>query len=192
MSHAHAAPGRMTIAEFLRWHEDRDETEHYELEDGVPVLMAPERLEHAAAKFRAGRALQDAADAAGHTCQAYVNGPMIPVSDHRAYQPDAVMRCGPPLPPESMLIPDPLVVVEVVSPNTGRQDRVLKLEGYFAVPSLRHYLVVLLERRRVIHHRRVAPDTVIETRILSEDAAITLDPPGALALPVAALLGPAP
>ena len=181
----------MTIAEFLRWHEDRDETEHYELEDGVPVLMAPERLEHAAAKFRAGRVLQDAADAAGHACQAYVDGPMIPVSDHRAYQPDAVMRCGPPLPPESMLIPDPLVVVEVVSPNTGRQDRVLKLEGYFAVPSLRHYLVVLLERRRVIHHRRTSPDAVIETRILAEEAGIALDPPG-LALPVAALLGPSP
>jgi Uma2 family endonuclease len=188
MSEAQAAPRRMTIAEFLRWHEDRDETEHYELEDGVPVLMAPERLEHATAKARAWRVLQDAADAAGLTCQAYVDGPMIPVSEHRAYQPDAVMRCGPPLPPESVLIPDPLVVVEAVSPNTGRQDRVLKLEGYFVVPSVRHYLVVLLERRRVIHHRRATIDAVIETRILAEDGMIALDPPG-LALPVAALLG---
>ena len=188
MSEVQATPPRMTVAEFLRWHGERDETEHYELEDGVPVLMAPERLEHAAAKFRATRALQDAADAAGLTCQAYVDGPMVPVAADRAYQPDAVMRCGPPLPPDAMLIPDPLLVVEVVSPSSGRQDRVLKLEGYFTLPSLRQYLVVLLERRRVIHHRRPAEEAVIETRILAEDGVIALDPPG-LTLPVAALLG---
>jgi Uma2 family endonuclease len=187
MSQAHATPGRMTIAEFLRWHADRGETEHYELEDGAPVLMAPERLEHAEAKARAWVALRDSAAAAGLTCRAYVDGPMIPISDHRAYQPDAVLRCGPPLPPDSMLIPDPLVLVEVVSPNTGRQDRVLKLEGYFVVSSVRHYLVVLLERRRVIHHRRATADSVIETRILGEEDRIALEPPG-LVLPVPALL----
>lgn len=188
MSQAQAAPPRMTVAEFLRWHAERSETEHYELESGVPVLMAPERLAHAAAKLRAARLLQDAADAAGLTCQAYVDGPMIAVAEDRAFQPDAVMRCGPPLPGDTVLIPDPLVVVEVASPSTSRLDEGVKLEGYFAMPSLRHYLIVVLDRRRVIHHRRPAQDAMIETRILAGDDMIALDPPG-LALPVAALLG---
>jgi Uma2 family endonuclease len=191
MSQARVTPAPMTVAEFLRWHEDRDETEQYELEDGVPVLMAPERLEHATAKAWAWRALQDAADSAGLPCQAYVDGPMVPIAADRAYQSDAVMRCGPPLPPDSTLIPDPLVLVEVVSPNSGRQDRVMKLEGYFILPSVRHHLVVLLARRRVIHHRRADAAAVIETRILGEEAEIVLDPPG-FALPVAALLPAAP
>ena len=188
MSQAQAAPPRMTVAAFLRWYEERPETERYELEFGVPVLMAPERLGHAAAKARAARLLQDAADAAGLTCQAYVDGPLVRVAEDRAFQPDAVMRCGPPLPGDTVLIPDPLVVVEIGSPSTAHLDFGMKFDGYLSMPSLRHYLIVMLDRRRVIHHRRPAPDAVIETRILAEDATIALDPPG-LTLPVAALLG---
>jgi len=114
MSQARVTPGHMTVAEFLRWREDCDETERYELEDGVPILMAPERLEHAESKLNAALALRSAAAAPGLPCQAYVDGPLVPIAGDRAYQPDAVMRCGPPLPPDSTLIPDPLVLVEVV------------------------------------------------------------------------------
>lgn len=188
MSQAQAAPPRMTVAAFLRWHAERPETERYELEFGVPVLMAPERLEHAAAKAHGWLALRQAIEAAGLTCQAYIDGPMVRVAEDRAFQPDVIMRCGPPLPGDTVLIPDPLVVVEIGSPSTARLDFGMKFDGYLSMPSLRHYLIVMLDRRRVIHHRRPAPDAVIETRILAEDATIALDPPG-LALPVAALLG---
>jgi Uma2 family endonuclease len=180
-----ALPRAMTIAEFLRWHEDQPETEHYELEDGQPILMSPERVQHAEAKALAWLALREAAAAAGLTCQAYVDGPMVPIGERRAYQPDVVLRCGPPLPPDTVLIPDPLVMVEVVSPSSGRQDRQMKLEGYCTRPALRHYLVVLLARRRVIHHRRATEDAVIETRFLASGV-IALDPPG-MAVPVEAL-----
>lgn len=166
----------MTVEEFIDWHEDQPEAEHYELVDGRPVLMSPERLAHAEAKARAGVALNAAARSLG--CRAYIDGPLVRVTPRQAHQPDVVMRCGPPLPGNTVVIPDPLVVVEVLSPRTVRADLARKLEGYFAVESVRHYLVVNLETRRVIHFRRASPGEPIQTAFASEGETFRLDPPG--------------
>ena len=79
-----------------------------------------------------------------------------------------------------------MIVVEVLSPSTGRFDRFGKLPGYFKVPSLRHYVIVDLDHRVVIHHGRT--DGEIATRILGSGP-LRLDPPG-LDLVVEDLLGP--
>ena len=71
---------------------------------------------------------------------------------------------------------NPVIVVEVLSPGTKGVDTGAKLDGYFRVPSIVHYLIVLTARRGVIHHRR-AHDGGIDTRILSSGK-IELDPPG--------------
>jgi hypothetical protein len=55
-------------------------------------------------------------------------------------------------------------------------DTGAKLDGYFRLPGVVHYLIVLTARRGVIHHGR-SPDSGIDTRILSSGT-ITLDPPG--------------
>ncbi len=41
-----------------------------------------------------------------------------------------------------MTAPNPVVVVEVLSPSTRGIDTTVKLAGYFLVPSLKHYLIV--------------------------------------------------
>lgn len=46
------------------------------------------------------------------------------------------------------------------------------------VPSVQHYLAVLWDKRRVIHHRRTA-DGGIATHILADEA-VRLDSPGIL------------
>ena len=73
-------------------------------------------------------------------------------------------------------IPDPLIIVEGVSPSSGKQDSGSKLEGYFSLPSLRHYLVVTPRSRVVVHHQRDA-DGNLATRIIP-NGPIRLDPPG--------------
>lgn len=40
------------------------------------------------------------------------------------------------------LMPRPIIVFEVVSPTSGRVDRMLKLREYRAVPSIRRYVVI--------------------------------------------------
>ena len=62
-----------------------------------------------------------------------------------------------------------------------------KLIGYFAVPSIQHYLIVDADRRILIHHAR--PGDEIATRIL-HGGALRLDPPG-LDLGIADLFGEA-
>lgn len=51
-----------------------------------------------------------------------------------------------------------------------------KLAGYFALPSVRHYLIVNPDQPLILHHER-REDGLIVTHII-RDGAITLDPPG--------------
>ncbi len=66
--------------------------------------------------------------------------------------------------------------MEVLSPSTAARDQSVKLAGYFALPSVMHYLLLSPEQRMVVHHKRGQGD-LIETRILREGA-LRLDPPG--------------
>ena len=76
----------------------------------------------------------------------------------------------------TMEIPNPLIVVEVLSPSTAADDHGLKLDGYFSLGSVFHYLILDPDRRVMIHHRR-GQAGAIETRVLREGEVI-LDPPG--------------
>ena len=81
-----------------------------------------------------------------------------------------------------MEVPNPIIVVEVLSPATAKYDTGAKLAGYFQVPSIQHYLIVDPVSRLIVHHARQDDATII-TRIVT-DGSIDLTPPGlALALP---------
>ena len=73
------------------------------------------------------------------------------------------------------MVPNPVVLVEILSPSTSGVDQALKLREYFRLPSVQHYLIVWPDRWRVVHHRRVGNG--IDTAALSERL-IRLDPPG--------------
>ena len=79
------------------------------------------------------------------------------------------------MPDDDIAAPNPVVVVEVLSPGTAATDTGDKLAGYFRVPSIAHYLIVHPIRRTVIHHRRTGDD--IATAIVAARQ-ISLDPPG--------------
>ncbi|MGA2126724.1 MAG: Uma2 family endonuclease [Xanthobacteraceae bacterium] len=165
---------RMTVREFLAWAEGQDA--RYELVDGQTVAMAPERSEHVRAKRRAANALEAAIRHAGVPCEAFVEGLAVVVDAETSYLPDALVNCGERVAAESVCAPNPVVVVEVLSPSTRNLDKTAKLADYFRVPGLCHYLIVDLGRRRVVHYSRQA-DEVITVAIL-QDGEITLDPPG--------------
>jgi Uma2 family endonuclease len=147
----------------------------FERMNGFVIAMAPERSGHNQRKMHAWLALRRAVQAAGLDCQAFGDGMTVEVGDSD-YEPDAVLRCGPRLSADAVVVPDPLVIVEVLSPSTSGIDRVWKLAEYFKLPSLRHYLIVWSDRPRVLHHWR-ASGGAIETRIATTGR-IELDPPG--------------
>jgi Uma2 family endonuclease len=164
----------LTVDEFLLWAEDK--AGRYELIDGEIVAMSPQRVRHGETKLAVHDGLRAAMRAAGLPCHLLPDGMTVRVDAATAFEPDAIVYCGERLPGDAVEVPAPIVLVEVLSPGTQHVDTVRKLEGYFQVPSVMHYLIVHPNRRVVIHHRRGSGD-IIETRIASEGW-VDLTPPG--------------
>jgi Uma2 family endonuclease len=171
---ADAAERDMDVDAFLAWAEGRQG--RWELRDGRPLMMAPERARHALTKFSAQVALREGVQRAGLPCRVFPDGMTVRISARTAFEPDALVVCPPPTDLNTLEIPNPVVVVEVLSPSTAADDHGVKLDGYFSVPSVNHYLILDPDRRVMIHHRR-AHAGAIETRVLREGKVI-LDPPG--------------
>jgi Uma2 family endonuclease len=165
---------QMTVDEFLSWAEGREG--RWELHDGVPVMMSPERAAHIRTKFSAAKALDAAVAAAALPCEVFTDGMAIRVDARTTYEPDASVVCGPRRSDETIAINDPIILVEVLSPSTAAIDHGRKLSGYFSLPSVQHYLILDPEQHVVIHHKRGSGDA-IETRVLT-DGAVRLEPPG--------------
>jgi Uma2 family endonuclease len=164
----------MDVDAFLIWGEGRDG--RWELRDGQPVLMSPERALHAVTKLSAHVALMSGIQRASLSCRVFPDGMTVRITARTALEPDALVVCPSPADLNTMEIPNPVIVVEVLSPSTAADDHGIKLDGYFSLESVQHYLILDPDRRVMIHHRRGEGDA-IETRIL-RDGAARLDPPG--------------
>jgi Uma2 family endonuclease len=177
---------RMTVDEYLTWAEARPG--RYELHDGVVHAMSPEGLGHAKVKFRVQAALAAELRARGLPCDMVPDGMTVRIDAATAYEPDALVYCGEELLATALEIRDPVIVVEVLSPSTRRIDTSAKVEGYFRVPSVAHYLIVDPMRPLIVHHIRGTGDAIV-TRTVREGT-IALDPPG-LTLALADVYGAA-
>lgn len=164
-----------TQAEYYAWASEQPRG-RFERLDGAVYPMAAERGVHLRRKTAVLIALRDAIAAAGAPCQALPDGATVEIDPGTNFEPDATVNLGQPMADEAVAVPCPIVVVEVPSRSSRKLDSGLKLQGYFSVPSITHYLIVAADRRVVIHHRRTNDDA-IDTRIVF-DGTITLDPPG--------------
>ena len=165
---------KMTVDEYLAWAEGRQG--RFELYAGVVYAMAPERAGHARIKYAAQSALLASLKRAGVPCHMLPDGMTVRVDHDTAHEPDALVYCGNELPNSAIEVPNPIIVVEVLSPTTRHIDASAKLAGYFRVASIAHYIIVDPDKRIVIHHRRDVGDA-IATRIVAEGP-LRLDPPG--------------
>jgi Uma2 family endonuclease len=165
----------MTREEFLAW-TNQQPAGRFERIDGIVVAMAPERASHNRRKRAARDDLQRAVSNAGlASCEAFADGMTVQVEDSD-FEPDAILRCGPLLPGDATNVPDPLVLVEVLSPDSGTRDRATKLRAYFKLPSVHHYLIVWPDEQRIVRHSRM-PNDQVATQIFASGE-IRLDPPG--------------
>jgi Uma2 family endonuclease len=168
------AKPRMSVDEFLAWVEGRPG--RYEIHRGKVVARSPESVGHAEIKGEICFALHTAIHKRKLPCHALLGDMMVRIDERTAYIPDTQVYCAEKLKGTALEIPNPLIVVEVLSPSTQHIDVVQKLAGYFRVPSVAHYLIVDPMQPTVIHHARGTGDT-IATRVVTEGS-IVLDPPG--------------
>lgn len=180
-----AKPQHMTVPEFLTWAEGREG--RFELLDGEITAMAGERIDHARSKAAAWLALMTGIKRASIPCEAFVEGVGVVIDDHTLFLPDALVNCGPPVPGDMMTAPNPIIVVEVLSPSPQHIDKTKKLFGYFSLPAVQHYVIIDVELKAAVHHRRAEGGLII-TELVREGGVFTFDPPG-LTAPLAEMFG---
>ena len=74
-------------------------------------------------------------------CEALASDAGIQTIGDAVRYPDGVVTCAG-FDGRTHLIPDPVIVFEVVSPSSIREDRIVKPVEYAAVPSIRRYVIV--------------------------------------------------
>lgn len=89
------------------------------------------------------------AAARGKPCGVFISDMKVRVKQQDAYYyPDVLVACDP-LDTEALYKESPCLIAEVLSPATETIDRREKLHAYRTLPSLRYYLLVAQEQRRI-------------------------------------------
>ena len=154
----------------------------YEFDGFQPVAMTGALMDH----HRIVRNLNTALDnrLRGSACESVADGGVATLGDAVRY-PDALVTCTR-TPGDARLVEGVVAVFEVVSPISGRVDRIEKLGEYRAVPSLRRYFII--ERTTAAVTMFARADGVFDwTAVpLKGEDAMTLPEVG-IAIPVAEL-----
>ena len=128
----------MTQAEFFAWAQAQDG--RYEFDGFQPLAMTGGSVNHAQIKenisFEIRRRLPD-------------DGPCRPLSSDAGVQtvgtavryPDGLVTCSK-TDGRDRVVSNPVIVFEVVSPSSIREDRILKPDEYALVPSIKRYVIV--------------------------------------------------
>ena len=174
------APKLMTVEDFIAWAQVQPRGRH-ELHRGRIVELAAERVVHIDVKTAACLALARAIQRSSVPCHALADGTAVKIDGHSSYGPDALVYAGARLPDDTIVIPAPVVIVEVLSPSTVKTDKETKVTDYFTLPSVAHYLVLDPQTRGALHHWRTKSGKV--ARKMRRAGTLTLEPPG-LAVPM--------
>jgi Uma2 family endonuclease len=126
----------MSLDEFLAW--ERKQPERYEYAGGIVTMMAGGSAAHARIAMNIAQALRQALRGSG--CYPFGSDMKILANGTVRY-PDISVVCRP-VGDREQFLPDPIVVIEIVSQSTEREDRGRKKVDYFATPSIRQYAIV--------------------------------------------------
>jgi Uma2 family endonuclease len=141
-------PEPWTVEEFLAW--EREQEERYEYVGGVIRMMVGGTLDHntiAGNVFSGLRTqLRDG------PCRVFMEAVKV-VADAATMYPDVVVTCAPGS-GQSDVVPEPEIVVEVLSRSTQSFDRGPKLDAYQQILSLKQYVLIAQDEIRVSVYER--------------------------------------
>ncbi len=152
-----------TQAQFFPWAEAQDT--RYEFDGFQPVAMTGGNLDHSRVFGNLYTALKTRLR----------NGPCEPLGPDAGIEtvnkavryPDALVTCskgdG-----KSRLVPGVVAVFEILSPNSGRVDRIVKVREYAAVPSIRRYVILESSSVGLMVMERQDPGEAWRTTVLAE------------------------
>ncbi|HEY4250123.1 MAG TPA: Uma2 family endonuclease [Roseomonas sp.] len=126
----------MSLQDFLTW-EQRQEL-RFEFDGLQPVAMTGDTAAHAI--IQRNLAIAVGGRLRGKPCQFIGSDLKIQAAGSIRY-PDGFVVCTP-LPPRATVVPDPVVIFEVLSNSTAWTDRITKTREYGATPSVQRYVML--------------------------------------------------
>lgn len=150
----------LSVEDYLHF-EEQGETRHEYL-DGQIYAMAGTTRRHNTITLNIAARLHDRVR--GTPCRIYMTHVKVRIPFGNAfYYPDVLVGCEPGDDHE-LYLTQPCLIVEVLSPSTENIDRREKLFAYRTLPSLREYVLIACEGRKVeVFRREVGSDWSLTT-----------------------------
>ena len=159
---------------------------HYQLFDGVIVAMAPSGGRHQRIAGVLGGALYNAVQSKLPACAVLVQAGIAPqgMQGRNYFETDLTVTCEPQRDGHRGIVREQLLIVEILSPGTDRDDVFIKLPAYQRISSLQEILYVETERIGATVYRRA--EGTWQTINLASGAQLQLETVG-LDIPLTAL-----
>lgn len=178
MTAARKLPDLTRVEDFLAW--VWRQPQKFELIDRRLVMMAGGSRNHAAIAANAIREVGSGLK--GGDCLVYTSDFLVVVGPDNRYYPDLSVACG-----ETRDYTDrAILIVEVLSPTTWREDMGAKLANYLRCPGLRYLLYLWQDQPRARLWRPQEDGGALPIEHFGLEEVIELDGLG-LALPMAEL-----
>jgi Uma2 family endonuclease len=127
-----------TYDDFMNW--ESFQSAKHDLVEGEPVAMAGGSEGHSIIQVNICNAMQNKLGR-GNPCRVFNSDMAVQTGVKSGRYPDATIDCGP-RNPANRSAPKPTVVFEVLSPETQKDDRTVKLHEYSSVETIAHYVLV--------------------------------------------------
>ncbi|MEK7830566.1 MAG: Uma2 family endonuclease [Acidobacteriota bacterium] len=154
-----------TVEEYLAY--EMTNPVRHEYVDGQLFAMAGESKNHN--RLASNVLSRLIFDLAGSKCEAFFENVKVKVSPTRYYYPDVVISCSEPEEDEdAYVIENAVLIVEVLSPSTQRNDRVEKMNAYQKLVGLREYVIISQESVRLEIYRHEQADEVWQCEVFED------------------------
>lgn len=160
---------KLTLAEYLEW--ENAQPDKNEFVRGEVFAMVGTRRAHGAIVINLVRSI--ASHLAGSPCRVFCEGMKVQIAGDAILYPDVFVTCDAADLRTDQIFRSPLVVIEVLSPSTHVYDRSIKFALYRRLASLREYVLIDPESRRV-ESFRVGPDGLWVLHDMTDDGSLVV------------------
>jgi Uma2 family endonuclease len=161
---------KLSIAEYLTW--EAAQADRSEFFRGEVFAMVGGRRGHGRVVANLMRHLGNHLD--GSPCQVFSENMKVQVNDDAVLYPDVFVTCDKNFSPNDAVFTAPLLIIEVLSPSTQRYDRSEKFAIYRKLASLREYVLIDPETRRIELYR-ILPQGQCTFFDMSEQPSLVLE-----------------
>lgn len=134
----------MTLTEFLTWEEQQ--ADRHEFYRGETFAMASGTARHNRVVLNLASLIGDHLD--GTSCQVFATSMKVQIPDGVLY-PDVLVTCAKADAGDERTVPDPRLIIEVLSPGAKGCDKLDKFLLCRTLASLREYVLIDPTRRQV-------------------------------------------